>query len=62
MARMTIPIRFDYDRFKDKAYEFYESYTKPMLIERIAMLELQLFRLQQEKEKEEENEKSKLSN
>lgn len=37
----------DYDKFKDSAYRFYEHYTKEMLIERIAMIELQLYRLQE---------------
>ena len=37
----------DYYKFKDNAYRFYEHYTKEMLIERIAMIELQLYRLQE---------------
>lgn len=46
----------DYNWFKEKAYQFYRLYDKNMLVERIAMLELQLFRMQKEKE-EKENEK-----
>lgn len=46
----------DYNWFKEKAYQFYRLYDKNMLVERIAILELQLFRMQKEKE-EKENEK-----
>lgn len=47
----------DYNWFKEKAYQFYRLYDKNMLVERIAMLELQLFRLQQQEKEEKENKK-----